>query len=93
VKRDGTLEMAKASYVIDSQPPVFDVDLVGSRIRVRVGEPARKVTVALAADPRKRVELVGDGREFQGPLPGPGLVRVVVADMARNETLREVEPR
>ena len=93
VKRDGTLEMAKASYVIDSRPPVFDVDLVGSRIRVRVDEPARKVTVALAADPRKRTELSGDGREFQGPLPGPGAIRVVVADMARNETLREVEPR
>jgi Ca-activated chloride channel family protein len=93
VKRDGTMELAKASYVIDSQPPIFDVDLVGSHIRVHVNEPARKVTVALAADPRKRAELLGDGREFQGELPGPGTVRVVVADMARNETIREVETR
>jgi Ca-activated chloride channel family protein len=93
VKRDGTMELAKASYVIDSQPPIFDVDLVGSHIRVHVNEPARKVTVALAADPRKRAELLGDGREFQGELPGPGTVRIVVADMARNETIREVETR
>jgi len=93
VKRDGSVELAKASYVIDSRCPDFDVDLVGSRIRVRVDEPARKVTVALAADPRRRVELRGDGRSFEGELPGRGRVRVVVADAARNETSREVEPR
>jgi len=93
VKRDGTVELVKASYVIDSRCPDFDIDLIGSRIRVRVSEPARKVTVALAADPRRRTVLSGDGSVFEGELPGRGKLRVVVADHARNETLREIDAR
>ena len=92
VKRNGALELARASYVIDSRAPDFEVDFAGSRIRVRVSEPARKVTVVLAADPRRRTVLRGDGREFEGERPGTGRLRVVVADLARNEAAREVEP-
>jgi Ca-activated chloride channel family protein len=92
VRRDGALELARASYVIDSQAPDFEVDFAGPRIRVRVSEPARKVTVVLAADPRRRTVLRGDGREFEGERPGIGRLRVVVADLARNEAAREVEP-
>jgi hypothetical protein len=50
------------------------------------------VTVVLAADPRRRTVLRGDGREFEGERPGIGRLRVVVADLARNEAAREVEP-
>jgi ASC-1-like (ASCH) protein len=57
-----------------------------------VSEPARKVTVVLAADPRRRTVLRGDGREFEGERPDIGRLRVVVADLARNEAAREVEP-
>ena len=92
VRRNGTLELARASYIIDSRAPDFEVDFVGPRIRVRVSEPARKVTVVLAADPRRRTVLRGDGREFEGEPPGIGRLRVVVADLARNEAAREVEP-
>jgi Ca-activated chloride channel family protein len=92
VRRNGTLELARASYIIDSRAPDFEVDFVGPRIRVRVSELARKVTVVLAADPRRRTVLQGDGREFEGEPPGTGRLRVVVADLARNEAAREVEP-
>jgi len=91
VKRDGTLELATASYLIDSCAPDFDVELVGSRIRIRVNEPARKVTVASAVDPRRRRVLEGDGRVFEGEVPASGRLRVVVADLARNEGVREVD--
>jgi Ca-activated chloride channel family protein len=91
VKRDGTLELATASYVIDSCAPDFDVQLVGSRIRVRVKEPARKVTVASAIDPRRRRVLTGDGLVFEGEVPAGGRLRVVVADLARNEGVRELD--
>jgi Ca-activated chloride channel family protein len=93
VKRDGTVELARASYVIDARAPDFDVELAGGRVRVRVSEPARKVTVAVAADPRRRTVLHGEGTLFEGAVPGPGKLRVVVADLARNETAREVDVR
>jgi hypothetical protein len=60
---------------------------------VKSSEPARRVTAALVADPRRRVELAPVGTDFVGVLRGSGAVRVVVADMARNESVREVEPR
>lgn len=100
VKRDRTLEIAKAPYTIDSREPDFDVQAeraVGGATRIFIvsAEPARRVTAALVEDPRQRIELKGDveGRVFEGLLPARGRVRVVVADMARNETAREVEPR
>jgi hypothetical protein len=92
VRRDGTLELTSARYLIDSQAPDFEVERVGARIRVRVAEPARKVTVASALDPSKRRELKGDGYLFEGEAPAPGRLRIVVADLARNEGVREVEP-
>ncbi|HTO95667.1 MAG TPA: VIT domain-containing protein [Myxococcales bacterium] len=93
VKRDGTVELAQVSYLIDSKAPDFEVEVAGGRIRVRTSEPARKVTVASAADPRRRVSLRGDGRVFEGDVPAGGRLRVVVADLARNEMAREVDPR
>jgi Ca-activated chloride channel family protein len=100
VKHDQTIEIAKAPYTIDSKEPDFDVEAeraVGGATRIFVisAEPARRVIAALADDPRQRIELQGDpeGRVFEGLLPARGKVRVVVADMARNETAREVEPK
>jgi Ca-activated chloride channel family protein len=93
VKRDGTVELAKASYLIDSKAPDFQVELSGGRIRVRTSEPARKVTVASVENPRRRVSLRGDGQVFEGHLPSAGRLRIVVADLARNEMAREVDPR
>jgi Ca-activated chloride channel family protein len=93
VKRDGTVELAKTSYVIDSKAPDFQVELSGGHIRVRTSEPARKVTVASVADPRRRVSLRGDGQVFEGHVPAGGRLRIVVADLARNEMAREVDPR
>jgi Ca-activated chloride channel family protein len=93
VKRDGTVELARAGYVIDSKAPEFEVEIAGGRVRVRTGEPSRKVTAASIADPRRRSTLRGDGRVFEGDLPAGGPVRIVVSDLARNETAREVDPR
>ena len=97
VRRDRTIELARAPYTIDSKEPDFEVDatqaISGVHVKVVAAEPARRVTVALARDPRQRIELRGDGRVFEGELPVRGTLRVVVADMARNETSREVEPR
>jgi Ca-activated chloride channel family protein len=93
VKRDGTVELAGAAYVIDSKEPGFEVEIVGGRVRVRTDELARKVTVASVADPRRRSALRGDGWVFEGDLPASGRLRVVVADLARNEASREVDPR
>jgi Ca-activated chloride channel family protein len=93
VKRDGTVELARAAYTIDSREPGFEVEIVGGRVRVRTDEPARKVTVASVADPRRRSALRGDGWVFEGDLPASGRLRIVVADLARNETSREVDSR
>ena len=92
VRRDGTVEMARAAYTIDSKAPDFEVEFLGGRVRVHVSEPARKVTVAAVSDPRRRTVLQGDGAVFEGALPGPGRVRIVAADLARNETARELDP-
>jgi hypothetical protein len=97
VRRDGSIEVAKAGYTIDSKEPDFDVEVEKVAglvfVRVKSSEPARRVTAALVADPRRRVELAAVGTDFVGVLRGSGAVRVVVADMARNESVREVEPR
>ncbi len=93
VRHDGTVELATASYTIDSKAPDCEIEVADGRIRVRVSEPARKVTVASLADPRRRIVLRGDGTSFEGEVPAPGRLRVVVADLARNETVREIDPR
>ena len=97
VRRDGKVEVAKAQYTIDSKEPDFEVEArrVAGLVYLRVtpSKPARRVVAALIANPRRRVELVGAGSEFRGVLRGSGAVRVVVADEARNESMREVVPR
>jgi len=97
VRRDGSIELAKACYTIDSKEPDFEVEAKKVAglvfVRVRSSEPARRVTAAFVADPRRRIEFTGAGSDFTGVLPGSGPVRVVVADMARNESVREVVPR
>ena len=97
VKRNGAVEMAKARYTIDSKEPEFEVEAkkVAGLVFVRVKsfEPSRRVTAAFVGDPRRRVELTGIGNDFAGVLRGSGALRVVVADEARNESVREVVPR
>ena len=98
VHRDKRIELLRASYVIDSKSPDFEVDARnvsgGVHLRIIAGEPSRRAVAVLADDPRRRVELTSsDGRIFEGDLPAQGRVRVVVSDLARNETAREVEPR
>ena len=98
VKRGGEVELAKAAYVIDSKEPDFEVEATtiasGVHLRVTVGESARRVSAVLVGASRNALELAGDGRVFEGDLQGgSGRVRVVVADQARNETVREVTPR
>jgi Ca-activated chloride channel homolog len=97
VRRDRFVEVAKASYTIDSKQPDFEVEARAVAgvvlLRVRPSEAARRVFAVLATNPRRRVELVEEGGEFVGVLRGRGAVRVVVADLARNEAMREVVPR
>jgi Ca-activated chloride channel family protein len=94
VHASGRVEMVTASYRIDSRAPDFDVTVTprqgGVMVRVEGAEVLRRVTVALAANPRVRIELHGAPGEkvFTGFLPLPAgahQLRVVVADEARNE--------
>jgi hypothetical protein len=91
---DGHLETVSASYRIDSRAPDFDLVVTpgpgGVSVRVQGAEPLRRVTVALADNPRVRIELAANSgdRSFLGWLPLPAgthRLRVVVADEARNE--------
>lgn len=93
VHADGTVEVARAQYKIDSAEPEFTVATEqvpgGVKVRVDAGIGIGAVTVALAANPKLRVTLadVGGG-VFEGVLalpPGAHELRVVVADTARNE--------
>jgi Ca-activated chloride channel family protein len=97
VDRDHCVEIAKASYTIDSKQPDFEVEAKAVAglvfLRVRPSEPARRVVAVLAGNSRRRVELIEEGGEFVGVLRGRGAIRVVVADLARNEAMREVVPR
>ena len=99
VRRDRSVEFVRAAYNIDSAAPDFEVEARsvsgGVHLRVVSAKAARRVTVALLGDPRQRLELQGDGRVFEGELPlaAPGKLRVVVADLARNEASREVSVR
>ncbi|ACY14874.1 VIT and vWA domain-containing protein [Haliangium ochraceum] len=94
VHADGTVEVARVPYVIDSAEPDFEVVVEelagGALVRVVTAEPARLVTAAIVGAPAQRVELQdsGDGVHFEAFLPvAPGSyrLRVVVADDARNE--------
>jgi len=97
VHTDGTTEVARVKYTIDTTDPDFTVTTMetdgGVRVEVETKENARRVTVALASNPQVRVDLVdrGDHRGFEGVLevpPGSHQLRVVVADKARNESDR-----
>lgn len=94
VHADGTVEVAKIPYTIDSSEPDFEVVVEeqdgGAMVKVVTAEEARLVTVTGIDDPRVRVELAdqGDGVHFEAfvPLaPGAHRMRIVVADEARNE--------
>jgi Ca-activated chloride channel family protein len=94
VHADGTVEVARIPYTIDSSEPDFEIVTEeasgGVVIKVVTAEPARLVTVTAVDDPRVRVELAdqGDGVHFEALVPlAPGVhrMRVVVADEARNE--------
>jgi len=94
VHADGRVETVSGSYTIDSAQPDFEVDVEpvagGVRIHVRTTELVGRVTVADVGSPGARAGLanVGDGLTFGGSLslpPGRHILRVVVADKARNE--------
>jgi Ca-activated chloride channel family protein len=94
VHADGTVEVARIPYTIDSSEPDFEVVTEevdgGALIKVVTAEPARLVTIAAVNDPSARIELVdlGGGVHFEAlmPLaPGSHRLRIVVADEARNE--------
>jgi len=95
VNADGTVEMAVIPYTIDSDGAQFDFETEqtehGVRVTVVAAEPSRLVTVALASDPKVRVELTdsGDHLTFTGDIELPAgrhELRIVVADTARNES-------
>jgi Ca-activated chloride channel family protein len=94
VLADGSVQNLVANYRIDSQSPDFETHLEpkddGVRIEVVAKEPLREVVVALQGRPATRVylERSADGRVFTGWMAlesGKHLLRVVVADDARNE--------
>ncbi len=96
VHADGTVEVAQIPYTIDSDGPEFEVQTQevegGVLLTVETAEDVRLVTAAIADGlaPGRRFELQdqGDGRHYSAILPlSPGRhrLRVVVADMARNE--------
>jgi Ca-activated chloride channel family protein len=92
VRADGTIEMAKATYTIDSTEPDFVVELSqeadGTKLRVTCTAGVAMVTVALVSDPQVRVTLVDlGGGVFEGVIAAPAgsELRVVAADSARNE--------
>jgi Ca-activated chloride channel family protein len=90
---DGSMTVEMARYVVDSREPGFSVTATrvkgGVRVRVETAELSRRAVAVLG---KTRVELRGDGRAFEGLLRGAsaGRLRVVVADLARNEGEREV---
>jgi Ca-activated chloride channel family protein len=97
---DGSVKVALAHYTIDSHEPSLDVEAKavngGVVIRVMADEPALEVRVAVVGDLRNTRSLApqSDRRTFEGHLvlpPGRYRLRIVVADLARNETEREVD--
>jgi Ca-activated chloride channel family protein len=93
VHADGTIELARATYTIDSTEPDFVVettaDAGGVKLHVESTAGVATVTVALVSDPQVRVTLVDlGGGVFEGVLAAPSgsQLRVVAADTARNES-------
>jgi Ca-activated chloride channel family protein len=97
---DGSVKVALAHYTIDSHEPSLDVEAKaasdGVDIRVMADEPALEVRVAAVNDLRNTRWLAprSDRRTFEGHLalaPGHYRLRIVVADLARNESEREID--
>nr|MCU0687216.1 VIT and VWA domain-containing protein [Polyangiaceae bacterium] len=100
VLADGRVTATTARYTIDSRSADVDVDTrpvpQGVELRVTLDEAAGEVRAAPEADPSNAVLLTADAdrRTFVGRLslpPGRHRLRVLVADLARNETERLVE--
>jgi len=98
VHADGTTEIARVGYTIDSVGPNVTVTLVhgddGVQVTVTADEPSRLATLA-SFDNTVRIALTRvSPTEFEGMIPADAahrFYRLVVADAARNETTRRVE--
>lgn len=97
---DGRVEATSASYTIDAKEPAMTVDVrtegAEIRVRVQVDEPALEVRVAFENHVESAVSLAADPtkRTFEGVIRQPkdgSKLRVVVADIARNEAERLVD--
>ncbi len=93
VRADGAVELATATYTIDSSAPGFDVEVEqvdgGLLVRVTPDVVAGRVSVAVVGKLKLRADLAdrGDG-VFEGVIAAPrgrSDLRIVVADKARNE--------
>ena len=103
IHRDGTVTATSVHYTIDSKAPSIDVvargcpsqAAAGAELRVTLDEAALEVRAADADDPQRRIVMTaGPNGEYSGVLPldrGHHRVRVVVADIARNESERIVD--
>jgi Ca-activated chloride channel family protein len=99
VRADGTVQLARAEYKIDSAEPDFLVSMsrteAGLVVRVTASAGVTIVQLGSVTDPTLRVTLteVAPG-EFEAVLPlaaGRHSLRVVAADSARNEADRIVD--
>jgi Ca-activated chloride channel homolog len=100
VHADGKVTATTAHYTIDSRSADVDVDArpspQGVELRVTLDEAAGEVRAAPVADPSNAATLTADAdrRTFRGRLslpPGRHQLRIVVADLARNEAERLVD--
>ncbi|MEO8877723.1 MAG: VWA domain-containing protein, partial [Polyangiaceae bacterium] len=102
VAHDGTVSATSVHYTIDSKSAAIDIvarassgAAPGAEVRVIVDEAALEARVADADDPQRRINLVCDANgAWTGLLPlasGHHRLRIVVADVARNETEQIVE--
>ena len=97
----GALTERAIAYVIDSSVEGFEVEVTqvgarASRLRVHSEEAAAEVRVAVVGEARPAQVLAraDGGKLFQGAVdlpPGKHRLRVVVADRAQNEAVREIE--
>lgn len=93
VRADGSIELAKAKYTIDSAEPDFLVTMTqtdaGVIVRVTASAGVTAVQLGGVTDPTLRVTFTQVGpHEFEAVLPlaaGRHSLRIVAADSARNE--------
>ena len=93
VRADGSIELAKAKYTIDSAEPDFLVTMTqtdaGVIVRVTASAGVTAVQLGGITDPTLRVTFTQVGpSEFEAVLPlaaGRHSLRIVAADSARNE--------